>query len=131
IELFEDYVLGASILLTEWLAAVKRQRWIPATIGARLALVRNALGVSQADFCTEAGIDLASYQRWESGEAEPPIELALKLFEHWELALDFLYRGQPGRLRSDLVDKMRGESVEGPRRRLRLSARMCWPTRGA
>jgi hypothetical protein len=40
IELFEDYCLGGAILATEWLAAIKRRRWIPATVGKRLILAR-------------------------------------------------------------------------------------------
>ena len=72
VELLEDYVLGASILLTEWLAAIKRKRWIPLTIGERLILARKATGVSIDEWCDQAGINRGAYLRWRPVSCDVP-----------------------------------------------------------
>jgi transcriptional regulator with XRE-family HTH domain len=40
------------------------------------------------------GTDLATWQRWEEGQARPPLDLLIEFAHRFGAGLDFLYRGQ-------------------------------------
>jgi len=50
-------------------------------VGKRLAEVRAARGLSQKEFAAELGIPIATYQRYEYGSRELPLNLAWRLMK--------------------------------------------------
>ena len=64
-------------------------------VGARLALTRSALGMTQGVFAEAAGIAPNTYNQYEKGERLPLVDNALKICERFELTLDWIYRATP------------------------------------
>jgi transcriptional regulator with XRE-family HTH domain len=63
-------------------------------MGARFKQLRGTR--SQRDFAKEIGIPFRSYQRYESGERMPPIELIAKIAEIAEVPIDWVATGKFG-----------------------------------
>lgn len=74
-----------------------------AAIAARLIATREALGLNQAAFCTEAGIARNTYNQWEKAINRPQLDYAIQLCEKFGLTLDWIYRGIPSRLPHDIA----------------------------
>lgn len=52
-------------------------------LGARLAEVRVESGLSQAEFAARLGVSLRAYQSYERAEREPPLTLAIRLYQEF------------------------------------------------
>src|SRR5262245_59121325 len=84
-----------------------------AAIGRRLAITRQVRGllegrvISQLEFCDRAGIAPTTYNQWELGAKRPSIESAIALCECYNLALDWIYRGDPSGLRHDMAEAIK------------------------
>lgn len=48
-----------------------------------------------------------TYSQYESGISRPTVENALRLVDAYGLSLDWIYRGEPGELKSSLLDKIK------------------------
>lgn len=75
-------------------------------IGARLELTREALGLSQREFAKAGEIGETAYSNYKKGARETPIHFAIKLCDHFDLTLDWIYRGDPSGLRYRLANKI-------------------------
>lgn len=62
-------------------------------IGARLKALRLALGMSQVEFYTLAGIAQNAYSQYESGERLLTLPQAIKIREKFGVTLDWLFQG--------------------------------------
>jgi transcriptional regulator with XRE-family HTH domain len=63
------------------------------SVGARLRLSRDALGLTQLDFASGAGVRPTAYNQQEGGTKLPGIEAAQALCDAYHLTLDWIYRG--------------------------------------
>lgn len=94
---------------------------IAADVGRRLRLTREALGYSkrqQNDFAAESGLSQSHYNKFDTGERQLTLPVALKLCHRWGLTLDWLYRGDPSGLPYALHNKikaLRSEQRSGGR----------------
>jgi len=78
--------------------------------GRRLKLTREALRIEdQRDFGEPAGISQSLYNRFETGSRRITLEAALKLCHHYDLTLDWIYRGDPSGLPYRLADDIRAQ----------------------
>lgn len=69
-----------------------------AAIARRLKFTRLALGLSQAELCSQAGIARNTYNQWERGLGRPELDKGIALCETFGLTLDWIYRGIIGGL---------------------------------
>lgn len=72
-------------------------------IAQRLVATREALGLSQAEFCRRAGVAANTYNQWEMAKGRPSIDGATKIADEFDLTLDWIYRGKIDQQRHDLV----------------------------
>ena len=56
----------------------------------RLKQCRQAKGLRQQDVAEQLGISYRTYRRYESGETEPTISIALQLADFFQVSLDYL-----------------------------------------
>ena len=56
----------------------------------RLKQCRHAKGLRQQDVAEQLGIIYRTYRRYESGETEPTISIALQLADFFQVSLDYL-----------------------------------------
>lgn len=74
-------------------------------VPARLIMTRNALGLSQAELCREAGIATNAWNQFEKDRTITIVN-AIKLCDRFGLTLDWLYLGDrsglPGRVLRNL-----------------------------
>lgn len=83
---------------------------IAADTGRRLKLTREALKIDdQRDFGEPAGISQSLYNRFETGSRRITLEAALKLCHHYDLTLDWIYRGDPSGLPYRLANDIRAQ----------------------
>lgn len=87
-----------------------------AAIAARLIATREALGLNQADLCTQAGIARNTYNQWEKGTNRPQLDYAIRPCERFGLTLDWIYRGIPSRLPHEIALSLDGGPAEPARR---------------
>jgi len=76
-------------------------------VARRLALTRSAMGVDQQDFGTEAGLSQPQYNQFETGKRRLTLDAALALCMHYNLTLDWLYRGDPSGLPYRLAEAIK------------------------
>jgi transcriptional regulator with XRE-family HTH domain len=77
------------------------------TIGERLRLTREALGLSQADFARQASVSPSAYNQYEKGKMRPAIDQAVKIRDAHKLTLDWIYLGDNSGLRASLADAIK------------------------
>lgn len=53
--------------------------------------VRESAGLSQAKFAQEIGSNQSSINRYENGQAAPPIELLRKYADHVGVSMDYIF----------------------------------------
>ena len=58
--------------------------------GERLRLLRESIHYSQMKFGEFFGIGQSSVVRYEKGEASPPLELLVKVADHFDVSLDYI-----------------------------------------
>src|SRR5258706_3691859 len=75
-------------------------------IGRRLARAREALGLSQVDFCRAAGIAANTYNQYEKGVSRPELDKGLAICRAHGLTLDYIYRGDVSGLPIRIAGKL-------------------------
>lgn len=65
-------------------------------IGARIAILRRAAGISQAKLAEELKISPSAVGMYEQGRREPSVQVLTRIAEILGVSLDFLVRGRPG-----------------------------------
>lgn len=76
-------------------------------VGRRLRLTRLAFRVEdQKDFGEPAGVSQSLYNRFETGARLLTLQAALKLCHHYDVTLDWLYRGDPSGLPYSLATRI-------------------------
>ena len=81
-------------------------------IGARLAVTRKALGLTQAEMDRRMGSALSNGQTfnfYETGRQRIPTHHALALCRTCNITLDWIYRGQMHSLQPDICAKIENE----------------------
>ncbi|WP_170349669.1 helix-turn-helix domain-containing protein [Ruegeria atlantica] len=74
------------------------------SLGARIAIARNELGMSQAKMAEALGISLRAYQSYELGKRSIPVERLVELHRKYDVDLNWILLGAESvRLRHDLV----------------------------
>lgn len=81
-------------------------------IGNRLILLREALKLSQVEFCRRAGIRNNNYNPFEKGKKKITHAAVDKLKHTYGVSRDWIFDGEPWTLRRDLFDMIYG----GPQR---------------
>jgi transcriptional regulator with XRE-family HTH domain len=76
------------------------------SVGTRLMLVREALGLTGIFFAEKAGIAPSSYSQYEGGKRRCSLESAIALSDAYQLSLDWIFLGDHSALRPKLVDTM-------------------------
>ena len=61
--------------------------------GARIALVRHALGLSQEALAAQLAIGRSAVANWEKGTREADVGRMTRLCELYGVTLDYIYRG--------------------------------------
>lgn len=56
----------------------------------QLISLRTSLGASQTAVATEVGITLRTYQRYESGERMPPLDVSVALASYFKVSVEQL-----------------------------------------
>ncbi len=62
-------------------------------IGARLAITRNEIGLSQADLAKVIGVSLRAYHSYEKGDRGLPIEALVALHEKFNVDVNWILLG--------------------------------------
>jgi transcriptional regulator with XRE-family HTH domain len=73
-----------------------------AEVGRRLRLTREALRMSQKEFCEAASIAPNTYNQFEQGHRLPSVGKAARLCAAHNLTLDWIYLGDDGNLAAKL-----------------------------
>lgn len=73
-------------------------------LGARIAITRNELGMSQAKVSAALGISLRAYQSYELGKRSIPVEALVELHRQFAVDLNWILLGvEAVRLEHDLT----------------------------
>ena len=73
-------------------------------LGARIAIARNELGMSQAKLAAALGISLRAYQSYELGKRSIPVEALVELHRQFQVDLNWILLGvEAVRLEHDLT----------------------------
>lgn len=79
----------------------------PVAVAKRLRATREALGLTQAEFCRRCAISPSAYSNWETMQSHrPDLESALHLKAAFRLTLDWIYCGDPSGLPRTLIAKL-------------------------
>jgi DNA-binding XRE family transcriptional regulator len=78
----------------------------PKNTGRRLLRTREALELSQAEFCRQIGVERNLYNPFEKGRRRITIDVAMKISNRYGITLDWIYAGDPHALPSDLYHKL-------------------------
>jgi DNA-binding XRE family transcriptional regulator len=78
----------------------------PKTIGRRLLRTRQALKLSQAEFCRQIGVERNLYNPFEKGRRRITIDVAMKIRDRYGVTLDWIYAGDPHDLPSELYHQL-------------------------
>ena len=78
-----------------------------ADIAERLRITREALGFTQLEFASRAGIAGNTYNQYEKGKKLPSIRYAIQLCEAHNLSLDWIFRDDPSNLPYRLADAIK------------------------
>jgi transcriptional regulator with XRE-family HTH domain len=79
---------------------------IAKSIGRRLLKTREALGLSQAEFCRQIGVQRNLYNPFEKGRRRITIDVATKIRGRYGISLDWIYCADQRALPSDLYQKL-------------------------
>lgn len=80
--------------------------------GLRLLAVRDALGWHQERFAQEIGVERTTLANWEGGKRMPDVLAMVRLYQRFDIPLEWIYAGELGRLPYDIADKLRDRAAE-------------------
>ena len=60
-------------------------------LGRRLRVLRESVALSQAKLAPELGTTQSSINRYENGQAAPPIDLLRKYADHFDVSMDYIF----------------------------------------
>jgi transcriptional regulator with XRE-family HTH domain len=80
-------------------------------IAHRLRATREALGLSQAEFCRRAGIATNTYNQYERAKGRPELDKAMAICEAFHLTLDWIYRGDASQIPHALARSLTPEAI--------------------
>lgn len=83
-------------------------------MGARLAAVRDALGLTQEDMAAQMGVVTTALSAWESGRNQIDIVKLARSADRWGYTTDWVARGDLSGLRRNLADKVAAIIKNGP-----------------
>lgn len=86
------------------------------TIAARLALLRRALGLSQAELCRQIGVATNRWNQYETGERRITLQVAAKLKDFYGASLDWIYVGDSAGIPQALLDLLFPSGAKRPKR---------------
>lgn len=90
-----------------------------ALIGARLRLVRDALGKNQTELANEFNLSRPNrWVQWESGDRLADTYVMIRFCKQYKVPTDWLYLGDLSMMPSKLADEIRAAMSEEERRRL-------------
>lgn len=72
-------------------------------MGKRLKALRNGLGISQVKMAEALGTTQSSVNRYENGQASPPVEIFRRYADYFDVSLDYIFAR---------TDKPQGETYE-------------------
>ena len=64
-------------------------------LGARIAILRRSLGMSQAELARALGISASAVGMYEQGRREPSMEIVSAMAKIFGVTIDYLVNGQP------------------------------------
>ena len=73
-------------------------------LGKRLRVLRESVALSQAKLAPELGTTQSSINRYENGQAAPPIDLLRKYADYFDVSMDYIFAR---------CDNPRGKLYEG------------------
>lgn len=84
----------------------------PKSIGKRIILIREAMGMKAADFARHVGFTSQNLANYETGFRRPELDKALLLVKRTGATLDFIYLGDASGLPMRLTSKMARTEAE-------------------
>ena len=60
-------------------------------LGKRLRVLRESVALSQAKLAPELGTTQSSINRYENGQAAPPIDLLRKYADYFDVSMDYIF----------------------------------------
>lgn len=75
-------------------------------IGKRLAKLREALGITQAELCRQIKCATNRWNQYEKGDRQITVEVANRLADEYGASLDWIYRDERRTLTQDLYAKL-------------------------
>lgn len=85
--------------------STKSTEWLEETSG-RLAVTRNALGLSQTELSEALNISRAALANWETCTRFPDIGAMTRMCDRFGITLDWIYRGDISGLPMSLAEKI-------------------------
>lgn len=70
----------------------------PAKVGARLAIVREVLGLSQTQMAAQCGLAVNAWNNYETGRRRISVDAAIDVARTFRLTLDYIYVGDTSNL---------------------------------
>ena len=83
-------------------------------MGARLQIIRQALGISQEEMAGKMGVVVTTLSAWESGRNQIDIVKLARSATRYGFTTDWVARGDLSGLRKDLADKVEAIVARGP-----------------
>jgi transcriptional regulator with XRE-family HTH domain len=75
-------------------------------IARRLVMTREAIGLSQAEFCEQIGVARNIYNPFEKGKRRITLDVALRIRHRFAVPLDWVYCGDPSHLPVEIFQKL-------------------------
>lgn len=78
-----------------------------AQVGARLRVMREALGLRASEISDQIGMERTYWSRFENGKRTLTLDMAYKICKAYPVTLDYLFLGRVHSLRDDIASKIR------------------------
>ena len=75
-------------------------------IGERLALTREAVGLTQHQFAQAYGCSRSALANWETGRGLPDTYTMIRFCTDREIPLDWIFAGKPQRLPHEIAERV-------------------------
>ena len=75
-------------------------------VGARLRVMREALGLRASEISDQIGMNRAYWSRFENGKRVLTLDMAYKICKAYPVTLDYLFLGRVHSLRADIASKI-------------------------